>query len=243
MKALLFSMFLLCPGLAMASPPSAESVRARLAGQYPGTRIDAVQATPIAGLYEVALGHKIVYVDPTGRYFVFGRIFDLPGNRDLTEERLREIARIDVTRIPADQWLEQGEGNRILYVFSDPACGHCQRLEQTLAGLPALRVRTLMLPLQPGSRELARDIWCAADRARAWRAWMRDQVRPAKVAECDAGALDRNLDLARDLGIHATPALLSEDGRVSLGALEAAALSAWLSGLPADTAAAHKESR
>jgi thiol:disulfide interchange protein DsbC len=214
-----------------------DDVRTRLLERYPSTPVDAVRETPIAGLFEVAMGRKIVYVDATGQYFLFGRIFDLPGNRDLTEERLRDLSRLDVSLIQPDQVLEQGEGSQVVYVFSDPGCGHCKRLEQTLVGMPTLRVRTILLPLQPGSSDLARDIWCAPDRQRAWSAWMLKGTRPDRAPEaCQAGVLERNLVLAKHFGIRATPALVSPDGRVSLGALEALALSAWLN--PDQTAVA-----
>lgn len=215
---------------------TADDVRTRLMERYPSTPVDAVRPTPIAGLFEVAMGRKIVYVDATGQYFLFGRIFDLPGNRDLTEDRLRGLSRLDVSLIQPDQTLEQGEGSQVVYVFSDPACGHCKRLEQTLAAMPTLRVRTILLPLQPGSTDLARDIWCAPERQRAWSAWMLKGTRPDRAPEaCQASVLERNLALAKRFGIRATPALVSPDGRVSLGAMEAPALSAWL---PPDQAAA-----
>ncbi len=214
---------------------TAEDVRTRLMERYPSTLVDEVRVTPIAGLFEVAMGRKIVYVDATGQYFLFGRIFDLPGNRDLTEDRLRDISRLDVSLIQPDQILEQGEGSQVVYVFSDPACGHCQKLEQTLAAMPTLRVRTILLPLQPGSTDLARDIWCAPGRQGAWSAWMRNGTRPDQAPEaCQASVLERNLALAKRFGIRATPALVSPDGRVSLGAMEAPALSAWL--IPDQTA-------
>jgi len=208
---------------------TADDVRTRLLERYPSTPVDEVRPTPIAGLFEVAMGRKIVYVDATGQYFLFGRIFDLPGNRDLTEDRLRDLSRLDVSQIQPDQVLEQGEGSQVVYMFSDPGCGHCKRLEQTLAGMPTLRVRTILLPLQPGSTDLARDIWCAPERQRAWSAWMLKGTRPASAPEsCQADVLDLNLALAKRFGIRATPALVSPDGRVSLGALEAPALSVWL---------------
>ena len=208
---------------------TAADVRARLLERYPSTPVDEVRPTAIAGLFEVAMGRKIVYVDATGQYFLFGRIFDLPGNRDLTEDRLRDLSRLDVSLIQPDQTLEQGEGSQVVYVFSDPGCGHCKRLDQTLAGMPTLRVRTILLPLQPGSSDLARDIWCAPDRQRAWSTWMLKGARPAPAPEsCQADVLERNLALAKRFGIRATPALVSPDGRVSRGALEASALSAWL---------------
>ncbi len=208
---------------------TADAVRARLLERYPSTPVDTVRTTPIAGLFEVAMGRKIVYVDATGQYFLFGRIFDLPGNRDLTEDRLRDLSRLDVSLIQPDQVLEQGEGGQVVYVFSDPGCGHCKKLEQTLAGMPALRVRTILLPLQPGSTDLARDIWCVPERQRAWSDWMLKGAWPDRAPEdCQAGVLERNLALAKRFGIRATPALVSPDGRVSLGAMEASALSAWL---------------
>ncbi|MBK6743124.1 MAG: DsbC family protein [Hydrogenophilales bacterium] len=208
---------------------TADDVRTRLMERYPSTPVDTVRTTPIAGLFEVAMGRKIVYVDATGQYFLFGRIFDLPGNRDLTEDRLRDISRLDVSLIQPDQVLEQGGGSQVVYVFSDPACGHCKKLEQTLAGMPTLMVRTILLPLQPGSSDLARDIWCTPDRQRAWSAWMLKGTRLDRAPEtCQASVLERNLALAKRFGIRATPALVSPDGRVSMGAMEAPALSAWL---------------
>jgi thiol:disulfide interchange protein DsbC len=219
---------LLVGSVVLASP--AEEVKTRLLDRYPATRVDTVSDTPIPGLFEVAMGRKIVYVDATGQYFLFGRIFDLPGNRDLTEDRLRAIAKVDVTQIPVANLLEQGEGSRVVYVFSDPACGHCQTLEQTLAGIPDLRVMTILLPFQPESADLARDLWCAPDRRAAWTAWMRQGVRPERAPEaCQVDALlTRNKALAEQFGIRATPALVAPDGRVSLGAMTAPDLNAWL---------------
>ena len=226
---------------ALCGPAAADGlddVKARLLARYPSTQIDAVNPTPIAGLFEVVMRRKLVYVDATGQYFLFGRIFDLPGNRDLTEERLRDVARLDVSLIQPAQLLEQGMGGKdtdqverkVVYVFSDPACGHCQKLEQTLAGMPALHVKTVMLPLQPGAADLARDIWCSSDRHLVWTSWMREGKRPDKALDtCDTSILDQNLAIAKQFGIRATPALVSVDGRVSLGAMEAPALSAWLS--------------
>jgi thiol:disulfide interchange protein DsbC len=51
---------------------------------YPATTFTRVQSTPIPGLYEVALGNSVAYVAEDGRYFVFGHLFDLQTQRDLT---------------------------------------------------------------------------------------------------------------------------------------------------------------
>jgi glutaredoxin len=175
-----------------------DDVRTRLMERYPSTPVDTVRATPIAGLFEVAMGRKIVYVDATGQYFLFGRIFDLPGNRDLTEDRLRDLSRVDMSQIQPDQILEQGEGSQVVYVFSDPGCGHCKRLEQTLAGMPTLTgtddpVAAAIGLDRPGQGHLVRA------GPPACLVSLDAQGHPAQssIGGLPAGVLERNLALAK----------------------------------------------
>jgi thiol:disulfide interchange protein DsbC len=74
--------------------------------------------------------------------------------------------------------------------------------------------------LGPDSKVKSRDIWCAKDAGKTWRAWMIDNVTPPKADEkCDTAAIDRNLALGRKHRINGTPALLFEDGTRKPGAL------------------------
>lgn len=218
--------------------PSPDQVKATLAARYPATRIDAVRASGLPGVYELAMGRKVAYVDATGSYFLFGHLFDLAANRDLTEERIQELAKVDVSSIQPGQVLQAPDAaGRVLYVFSDPACIHCRHLEKTVTAMRDMDVRTVMLPLQDGSMALARDIWCAPDRHAAWSAWMLRGDRPMAAPEsCDAErVMRRNLELARRFGIHGTPGLVSADGRVSMGAMNARDLAAWLAASESST--------
>jgi thiol:disulfide interchange protein DsbC len=135
-----------------------------------------------------------------------------------------------VSLIQPDQSWSRGRAAKVVYVFSDPACGHCQKLEQTLAGMPTLRVRTILLPLQPGSRRPGQGSSGARRIASAaWSAWMLNGVPDPAPEACQADVLDAEPGhWPSSFGIRATPALVAPDGRVSLGALEAPALSAWL---------------
>lgn len=222
--------------------PSPDQVKATLAARYPATRIDAVRPSGLPGVYELAMGRKVAYVDASGTYFLFGHLFDLAANRDLTEERIQELGRVDVSAIAADQLLDagvaRGPGKHVVYVFSDPACIHCRHLEKTLAALPDVNVHTVVLPLQEGAMALARDIWCAPDRQAAWSAWMLRGERPKAAApSCDAErVMRRNIDLADRFGIRGTPGMVSADGRVSMGAKNARDLAAWLAARQPSTA-------
>lgn len=214
-------------------------LRAKLQAAYPATDFGAIAPSVVPGLYEVQLGRNIAYIEREGRYFFFGHIYDMQAQADLTAERKDDLMRIDVAALPpADAFVSvtgAGPAARTVVLFSDPLCGYCKALEQTLQVQAGLTVRVYLLPLQIGSAGVAARIWCAPDRATAWNDFMRDDVAPAPAGpDCDTGALDRNAALAKRLGIAGTPTLISEDGRIQPGAVSAEALTAWL-GAPSVT--------
>lgn len=211
----------------------------KLRAAYPGTRFDAVATTVVPGLFEVAMGRNIAYVESGGRYFFFGHLYDLPESRDLTALRKMEIDRVDVTAVPASDAVLISRTASPAYrvkLFSDPNCGYCRDLEQTLAELPQIEVEVHIVTLQPDPEGIARAIWCSPDRAKAWTAHMLGEAGapgapspevPAP-SDCDTGALARNIALANQLGVYGTPTLIAEDGRIQPGATGRDALLAWL---------------
>lgn len=209
--------------------PEAELL-ARLRERYPGTQWDAVRPSPIAGLYEVVTGQNLVYADYTGRYVLFGHLWDMPAQRDLTAVRKAGLTRLIHATLPAGDALvvrRSAAPTLRVAIFSDPACGYCRQLEQTLTQLPQLEASVYLTPLQAGGRALAEAIWCAPDRSAAWLDQMLRSQSPRTKA-CDTAALDRNLALSRSLGIQGTPTLVASDGRVLAGAASAPEILAWL---------------
>lgn len=116
----------------------------------------------------------------------------------------------------------QGAGRRRIAVFADPNCPYCRKLESDLGGLDDVTVYTFLVPvLAASSKERSRNVWCAPDPSRAWQDWMlRGVPAPRSTEGCDHGTLDRNLQLARRLGLAGTPGLLFESGRWIMGSLE-----------------------
>ena len=86
--------------VALAQPAS--ELPAPLKRLYPGTAFDAVAASPVPGLSEVVMGTNVAYVDPSGRYFLFGRLFDMQHQRDLTAERIEQLSAIDFGALPLE---------------------------------------------------------------------------------------------------------------------------------------------
>lgn len=216
-----------------ASDPTLVALRERLAAQNPSTRIDSVTASPIAGLYEVVMGKNVAYMDASGRYALFGNVWDMQAHRDLTADRQALLDRIDPSSLPIALAVRhvKGKGTRTLYVFADPQCGYCRQLEQTLAAMDDLTVYTFVMPLLgPESARLSKAIACAADPAAAWSSWMLNGQQPpaGESASCDSTRPSDIEKLARSLGITSTPTLVAADGRKKAGALPAPQITAWL---------------
>jgi thiol:disulfide interchange protein DsbC len=144
-----------CPASAQTAAPTANSIAERLQALYPATRFGAVNPTPWPGVFEVVMGANLAYVDESGQYFLFGHLFDMKAQRDLTAERKDALARIDFAALPlADAMKDvRGTGARTLAIFSDPDCPYCLKLETEIKSLTDVTIYTFLMPiasLHPG---------------------------------------------------------------------------------------------
>mgnify|MGYP001356988696 FL=1 len=227
----------LLAGIALTSPAWADDpepvthIEAALKAAYPATTFRDIRPTPLPGIYEVTMGRNLAYVGSDGRYFLFGHLYDMREQRDLTADRLEAARLIDFASLPLADAITtvRGNGARVLAVFSDPDCPYCRKLEQELAKLDNVTVHTFLYPLaelHPEARQRAIAVWCAQDRAVAWQAMMVNGKAPPP-AEC-AHPIDRNIALARKLGVEGTPALFDVRGRHLAGAAPAQRIEAFL---------------
>ena len=224
-------LFALMLPMAAQADDGAESLEKRLKDLYPATRIERVQALEIPTVYEVTMGKNSAYTDATGRYFVFGHLFDMKTQRDLTAERMEKQQRIDFSQLPLGDAIKtvRGKGERVLAVFSDPDCPYCKRLEAELDKLDNVTLYIFPYPLEglhPEAVDKAVAVWCAPDRARAWADLMKTGKVPAK-RDCE-NPIQRNIQLAQQLGINGTPTMVSADGRMLLGAAPGDRIEQWL---------------
>lgn len=222
-------------GSVLAQPVLADAgldqVKANLARQYPSTKFSAIEKTPISGLYQVVMGKNIAYVELSGRYFLFGNLFDMHTQRDLTASVRAEANKVDFAKLPKDQAIKivMGDGKRVFALFSDPDCPYCRRIEQTLAGMTDYTVFVFPFPiasLHPEAPATTEAIWCAGNQAQSWRDYLLQGKKPA-VKRC-TNPIEKNVQLAEKLGIRGTPTLIHQDGRITSGAQDRVALEQWL---------------
>ena len=198
---------------------------------YPSTTFKEINATSVPGVFEVVMGQNIAYVERTGRYFFFGRLFDMQAQTDLTAAKVEQSSKLEVGSLPIEDAIKtvKGNGARKLYVFSDPDCPFCKQLERNLLGLNDVTIYTFMMPLEglhPQAKAKSISVWCSADRAKAWDQLMVTGQVPSSAA-C-AHPVDRNIALGARLGVTGTPTLLSQDGRKLPGAAPTERIAQWI---------------
>jgi thiol:disulfide interchange protein DsbC len=192
-----------------------------------GAKIDSVTKTPYSGLYEIRIGGDIFYSDAKGEYLFIGRIVDTKTFQDHTKARVDEINKIKFSDLPLDSAIKmvKGNGKRVIAVFEDPNCGYCKRFRQTLNEMDNVTVYTFLYNiLSEDSITKSRNVWCSADRSKAWDDWMlKGKAADAAPANCTTPH-DKVLALGQKLKVTGTPTIFFTDGTRIPGAVDAKAL-------------------
>ena len=217
LKLTLLTPFLLAGILGTLTAHAQEDViRKRFAEHVaPPEAISNVKKAPYADLYEVQIEDSIVYTDSKATVLFVGRFFDIETRQDLTSARAEAVNRISFSDLPLKQAIKivNGNGERAIAVFSDPNCIYCKRLDKMLKDIENITIYVFPLNiLSEKSRTLSRNIWCSADPAKAWMAWMTEETPPVQ-AKNDCAYTDKEVaEFARQSKITGTPVIIFQNG-------------------------------
>lgn len=197
-------------------------------------KVDSVTKTPYGGLFEIRSGGDIFYTDEKAQYLIVGRVIDTKTYQDLTQARVDEINKVKFTDLPLESAIKtvKGNGKRVIAVFEDPNCGYCKKFRHTLQDVDNVTVYTFLLNiLADDSAGKSKNIWCSADRSKAWDDWMLDGKMAANAPANCSTPNDKITELGKKLKIPGTPTIVFVDGSRSVNALDAKALEARFSAL------------
>jgi thiol:disulfide interchange protein DsbC len=188
-----------------------------------GTKVESVSKSGYLGLYEIYADGNILYTDEKMTAFIAGgQMIEGKTMKNLTEERMRKLTAIKFSELPLERAIKQvrGDGKRVLATFEDPNCGYCKRLAKDMQKLDNVTIYTFLYPiLSEDSIKKSKQIWCSADRAKAWNDWMLDGRAPAGKDDCDTSAVVKNQEFGRRLNISGTPTMFFVDGERIPGAM------------------------
>ncbi|HET9340254.1 MAG TPA: DsbC family protein [Casimicrobiaceae bacterium] len=214
---------------AVVASPEAAAIKRILTEKFPGAEIRGITKTSyLGGLYEVQFDDRIIYTDAKAAHVLVGALYDVNGRTNLTEARLRKLNRVSWESLPLELAIKKvkGKGERKLVIFSDADCPFCHRLEEEMKGLDNVTVYTFLFPidqLHPEAARKSRQIWCSADRAKAWDEFFESGKLPDNKGEC-SNPVAATQALGAKLKIQATPTMILADGTVVPGAIPLARL-------------------
>lgn len=178
-------------------------------------QVDMVTKSAYSGLYELVTKGGIYYTDKDAKYFIAGPVIDIATKKNLTEDRLSEVNKIDFNTLPLDKSIKytKGDGSRVIAVFEDPNCGYCKMFRKEIHKLDNVTVYTFQYNiLSPDSIIKSKNIWCSSDKIKVWDDWMINNVVPKEAEATCVAPHEAVLALGQKIRITGTPAIFFKDG-------------------------------
>ncbi len=199
----------------------------------PDVKVEKVSIAPAKGLFEIVVkkndAQGVLYIDFSKKYLILGKIIDIAGRKDLTQERIEKEQKLDVKKIDTRNTVIMGnpKGKKKIYVFDDPECSFCKKLHVTLSEMVkedkelAVYILLFGLDIHPNAKWKSDSILCTAKKNMTKALEMlEDSFADKEIPKIDCGESlsEFNKNLARKLGVGATPTMVFQDGKVLMGA-------------------------
>jgi thiol:disulfide interchange protein DsbC len=191
--------------------------RAAIVKKFPELKIDDVQPSPVAGIYQIPMGADMAYVSADGRYLFAGDLFEIDTRANLTEQgratnRVKLLAKLDERDMIV---FSPQVVKHTITVFTDVECGYCRKLHSQIDQLTKLgvKVRYAAYPRAGPDTDDWRKmeaVWCSKDRQTAITQAKLGQL--VKGEKCGATPVAKQYQLGEDLGVRGTPAIFSPSG-------------------------------
>ncbi|MGD9592085.1 MAG: DsbC family protein [Candidatus Berkiella sp.] len=203
----------------------ANNIRNTLKQHFSELTLDAVEPSPVKGLYQVSSGANILYVTSDARYAFSGDLIDLHHAQANITEDARKKARLKGLKSLSQENMIIFSPKNPKYtvtVFTDVDCGYCRKMQSEMDKINELgiAVRYLAFPRSgpdtPTFKKMV-SVWCAKDRNKALSA--AKSGGNVEEISCSDERVIKDLELGVQMGIAGTPTLIFEDGTMVPGYL------------------------
>ena len=179
---------------------------------------------PFQGIWETHISSSgriyPIYVDYSKKYLFQGHIVRLSDKENLTQNRMDDLNRIDVSSISLDNAIVLGNpsSKRKIIVLTDPSCHYCIKLhgaiKEAVSKDPEVAFYIMPYTRNPDNKVIYEKCLAAiCDKSGK----ILDDIYTGKQvppATCKSDAVSENIRLAERLKIPGTPSMVLPDGRV-----------------------------
>lgn len=191
--------------------------------QFADLAVDAVEETPIGGLYEITIEDAVLYYHPETGVTLFGEMWSKE-KKNLTAVRKAAINSGKIKDLPLDKAIKIGDGPHTVIEVVDPDCPYCRKTHDFFNKRDDLTRYVFLYPLtqiHPEAEAKSLYILCAENRQEAYDAVLSGRLDDLPLAPCSDGEavalLDQHKRIGERLNVRGTPALWI-DGRFVSGA-------------------------
>lgn len=217
----------------MAQSKDEKEVATKLSKAYPNLKYKKVTYLPEVSLYEVRIddpAQTLSYTNKDVEFFlVSGEIVDPQSKKNISSERAMVNVEHFFKNLNFDNaiTIKYGKGTRQIAVFTDPDCPFCKTLDNEIHSKFSqddLTVHYFFNPLLIAGHEQAplkaAKIWCAPNRAEAYKAWMLNGVLPENDGSCKNPVAETKA-FSTKVGFNSTPIIIFDSGHIARTALSA----------------------
>jgi thiol:disulfide interchange protein DsbC len=215
LKKLVCSLFVLgvllnlsVAGIVQAATDS--EVMEKFKKSFPWANAESLRKTDVEGMYEVVVPGRIIYYFPEKEYILVGAILT-PSRKNLTEERMNEIATEKIKTLSLEKALKIGSGKNVVIEFTDPDCPYCRDASKFLSGQENISkyVFFIPLPMHPDAEAKVRYVFCAKDKEKAYEEAMTGKLDGKKYEVCGDEKVEKLISehkqIAAKMGVNSTP--------------------------------------
>ncbi len=202
----IFAVHFFVASVALAESQTA-AVTEKLKNDFPNMHFSEINATPIAGIFEVVAGDNILYFAAETEHLIFGEIFTKEG-KNLTAATREKVASAKISQVPLELAVKIGDGKNVVIEFTDPDCPFCRKSFDFFEQQKNVTRYVFFNPLEihPNAEKKARYILSAQDPVVAYKAVMSGAFDKVALPDfVDSNKLADHTKVSAMLGIHGTP--------------------------------------